>query len=100
MAGVRSNAIDYSPFTQLEVRNLAEYIDRRIGWFADAAQRRWQHTGDAGARRGRINSNELKTKPGQSGPMFDHPMIQIYEFEGIPLDRDIFLMVECWMTKI
>jgi len=31
--------------------------------------------------------------------MFDHSLIQIYEFEDIPLDQDLNLMDEKWMTE-
>lgn len=31
--------------------------------------------------------------------MFDHPSIQIYTFEDIPLDRNLFLMDEKWMIE-
>jgi len=31
--------------------------------------------------------------------MFDHPMIQVYAFEDIPLDRDLSLMDEKWMAE-
>jgi hypothetical protein len=31
--------------------------------------------------------------------MFDHPLIQIYAFEDIPLDQDLNLMDEKWMAK-
>src|SRR3954447_7906987 len=31
--------------------------------------------------------------------MFDHPLIQIYAFEDIPLDQDLFLMDEKWMAE-
>jgi hypothetical protein len=32
-------------------------------------------------------------------PMFDHPLIQRYAFEDIPLNRDINLMDEKWMAE-
>jgi hypothetical protein len=31
--------------------------------------------------------------------MFEHPLIQIYAFENIPLDTDLFLMEERWMAE-
>jgi hypothetical protein len=31
--------------------------------------------------------------------MFDHPMIQVYAFEEIPLDQDLHLMDEKWMSE-
>src|SRR5689334_17740134 len=31
--------------------------------------------------------------------MFDHPLIQIYTFDDIPLDQDLNLMDEKWMAE-
>jgi hypothetical protein len=31
--------------------------------------------------------------------VFDHPLIQIYEFEHIPVGRDLNLMDEKWMVE-
>ena len=31
--------------------------------------------------------------------MFDHPLIEKYGFEDIPLDRDVYLMDEKWMAE-
>jgi hypothetical protein len=31
--------------------------------------------------------------------MFDHPLFRVYPFERVPLDRDVFLMDERWLTQ-
>jgi hypothetical protein len=35
----------------------------------------------------------------RANSMFNHPMIQVYVFEDIPIDRDLNMMAEKWMVR-
>jgi hypothetical protein len=46
----------------------------------------------------RLNRNVVMWAPG-GPPVFDHPNVQTYRFEDIPLDRDLSLMDVKWMAE-